>query len=132
MGRTFGLAGALIAGAVFMAGCASVDVGKTFNDQRISEERYNGVAHLNGDCWGIYLLSIIPLITGDTSSNGNVIAILQDTVNVDSVTDMVTRKSKELGATRTIDLVSQRSSFWLGFLFVFWYKDCQVSGNAVN
>jgi hypothetical protein len=132
MGRTLGMAGALVAGTLFMVGCASVDVGKTFNDQRLTEERYTPVAHINGDCWGIYLLSFIPLLTGDTTSDGPKIAVLQDTVNVNAVADMVTRKSKELGATHTVDLTSQRTSMWLGFLLIFWYKDTQVCGNAVN
>ncbi len=132
MGRTLGMAGALVAGMVFMAGCASVDVGKTFNDQRLTEQRYTPIAHINGDCWGIYFLSFIPLVTGDTTTAGTQLAFLKDTVNVDAVADMVTRKSKELGATHTLNLTSQRVSSWIAPLLLFWYKDTQVSGNAVN
>ena len=51
---------------------------------------------------------------------------------MDAVADMVTRKSKELGATHTLNLTSQRFSPWIAPLLLFWYKDTQVSGNAVN
>ena len=51
---------------------------------------------------------------------------------MDAVTARVTRKSKELGATRTVDLVSRRDRTWLAPILLFWYKDTQVSGNAVN
>ncbi|MGD0999981.1 MAG: hypothetical protein ABSA67_04700 [Candidatus Brocadiia bacterium] len=132
MGRIPGMVGALVAGTVFMVGCASVDVAKTFNDQRLTEQRYTPIAHINGDCWGIYFLSIIPLVTGDTTTEGTQLAFLKDTVNVDAVADMVTRKSKELGATHTLNLTSQRFSSWIAPVLLFWYKDTQVSGNAVN
>ncbi len=132
MGRILGMAGALVAGTIFLAGCASVDVAKTFNDQRITTDRSTAVAHINGDCWGVYFLSVIPLVTGDTTANGPQLAFFQDTLTVDAVTAMVTRKSKELGATHTVDLVSHRDSTWLAPILLFWYKDTQVSGNAVN
>ena len=130
--RTLGLAGGVVAGVLFMTGCASLDVGDKFNEQRITEERYTPVAHINGDCWGIYFLPFIPLLTGDTATNGSKIAINQDTVNVGAVTEMVTRKSKALGATNTVDLSSRNESTWIIPFLFFWYKECQVSGNAVK
>jgi hypothetical protein len=126
------MAGAIVAGTAFLTGCASVDVAKTFNDQHLTIEHTNAVAHLNGDCWGIYLLSIVPLVTGDTSPTGSTMAFGQDNCTVDAVTGMVTRKSKELGATHTLDLSSRRDSTWIAPLLLFLYKDTQVSGNAVN
>jgi hypothetical protein len=126
------MAGALVAGMIFMGGCASVDVAKTFNDQKLTTDRSNVVAHINGDCWGVYFLSVIPLVTGDTTASSPQLAFFQDTLTVDAVTAMVTRKSKELGATRSVDLVSRRDSTWLAPILLFWYKDTQVSCNAVN
>ena len=131
-GRNLAMAAALVGGTMFLSGCASVDVAKTFNDQRLTTERTNAVAHLNGDCWGVYLLSIVPLITGDTSASGGTVAWGQDNCTVDAVTGMLTRKSKELGATQTVNLTSRRDSTWIAPLLIFWYKDTQVSGNAVN
>jgi len=126
------MAGALVAGMSLFVGCASVDVAKTFNDQQLTMPQSKAVAHLNGDCWGVYLLSIVPLVTGDTSAGGSTMVFGQDNCTVDAVTGMVTRKSKELGATHTVDLVSRRDSTWIAPLLLFWYKDTQVSGNAVN
>jgi hypothetical protein len=43
---------------------------------------------------------------------------------------MVTRKSKELGATRLTDLYSWSDSEWQSFTLVFWYRWTSVSANA--
>jgi hypothetical protein len=118
--------------AVFaVAGCASMQTATVLNDQKISAVDTN-VAHINGDNWGVYFLWI-PILTGDTSKIGSV-AVMKDTVNVSSVVDMVTKKSKEDGGAKTLDLVSSRSS-----LPVFWFiipivslKFVEVSANSVK
>ncbi len=114
-----------------VAGCASMQTATVLNDQKIGDAG-NNVAHINGDNWGVYLLWI-PILTGDTAKPGS-IAVMKDTVNVPSVVDMVTMKSKEMKGTKTLDLVSSRSS-----LPVFWFivpivslKFVEVSGNSVN
>ncbi|HPN83901.1 MAG TPA: hypothetical protein PK821_01065 [Victivallales bacterium] len=116
---------------IAVAGCASMQTATTLNDQKISAADAN-VAHINGDNWGVYVLWF-PILTGDTSKPGS-IAIMKDTVNVPSVVDMVTNKSKEHGGTKTLDLVSSRSS-----MPVFWFiipivslKFVEVSGNSVK
>jgi hypothetical protein len=47
---------------------------------------------------------------------------------------MVTRKSKEVGGTRTIDLVSSKSSQMIPgpIPFLFYWKTATISGNAVR
>lgn len=116
---------------VVVTGCASMQTATTFNDQNIASTEKN-VAHINGDNWGVYLLWI-PILTGDTAKPGS-IAVMKDTVNVPSVVDMVTKKSKEHGGTKVLDLVSSKSS-----IPVFWFivpivslKFVEVSGNSVN
>jgi len=108
-----------------------MQVATTFNDEKIASTE-NNVAHINGDNWGVYLLWL-PILTGDTAKPGS-IAVMKDTVNVPSVVDMVTKKGKDHGATKVLDLVSSKSS-----IPVFWFiipivslKFVEVSGNAVN
>jgi len=122
---------ACVAAVLAITGCASMQVATTLNDQKIASTE-NNVSHINGDNWGVYLLWL-PILTGDTAKPGS-IAVMKDTVNVPSVVDMVTKKGKEQGATKVLDLVSSRSS-----IPVFWFiipivsvKFGEVSGNAVN
>ena len=90
---------------LLFAGCASVEAvqNPNLNGENISLSG-TPVAHLNAQNWGIYLFSI-PLLTGSTDAVGS-IAVLQDTVNVDSMIPVITAKSKELKASQTLDLAS--------------------------
>ncbi len=122
---------AVTASASIITGCASVDVAKEFNTQRVTVERTTPVAHVNGSTWGLYCLNI-PLITGSTKEVGQ-IAFGEDSVNIQSVVDIVTKKSKMLGATKTTDLTSSNGSTWIPIPpFVFFLKATEVSGNAVK
>ena len=53
---------------------------------------------------------------------------LKDTVRVENVANLLTRKSKEMGATQTLNMVSRHNTFvwWFGF------RDVQISANAVK
>jgi hypothetical protein len=120
---------AVMAVVVILAGCASVKTaGKAdFNGRKLTMGKgVKDIAHINGDNWGLYFLWF-PLITGSTEPVGEIV-FLKDTVKLDKVVDIVTAKSKELGAKEIVDLQSNLSSF--GFLFKI--KDVQVSGNAVK
>jgi len=123
----------LLAAAVvtlaLVQGCSSVQVADDLNGQKIATAGTN-VAHIYGNNWGIYCLSI-PIVGGSTEKPG-VTVWGKDTVNVKAVTDMVTDKSKALGATSTLDLKSNTSSFWIMPTFVCFYRDVEVSGNAVK
>ena len=116
----------LLAGVV---GCATVDSAKDVNGLLLTVDKTTTVAHLNGESWGIYLLPIIPLLSGDTASGGGM-AVLTDTCRVDEVVKMVTRSARDMGATTVADLQSDRTSIWIPP--VFWYKSVQVSANAVK
>ena len=117
----------VVAVGLLFAGCASVEAvqNPNLNGQRVSLSG-TPVAHLNAQNWGIYLFSI-PLLTGSTTSPGD-IAVLEDTVNVESMIPMVTAKSRELKASRTLDLASQYS---VGG-FIFYTRSINVSANAVK
>lgn len=125
----FTLAGA----ALLFAGCSSLQTADAskFNDQKITAAG-TGVAHISGSCSGLYLLWI-PLIVGSTE-NPNSIVFSEDSCNVTAVTDMVTKKSRELNAAKTIDLVSAKhsSNIPIPIPFLFYWRTVTVSGNAVN
>ena len=108
---------------LLFAGCASVEAvqNPNLNGENISLSG-TPVAHLNAQNWGIYLFS-----TGSTDAVGS-IAVLQDTVNVDSMIPVITAKSKELKASQTLDLASQYS---VGG-FIFYSRSINISANAVK
>lgn len=124
------LAGFLALGAAFFTGCASVQTASNedLSGQKISAAPAADVAHINGSNWGVYCLWL-PIAAGSTDNPGSTVWF-KDTVNVKSVTKMVTGKSKELTGTHTLDLVSSANSMWI--MPVFFLKDVQVSGNAVK
>ena len=118
---------------IILAGCASIQTAQKFNGEKIDLNNSQEVAHINGDNWGFYFLWI-PLIAGSTDKIGTTEFLGDDTVKVEPVVDMVTKKSKEMGATKTLDLVSSAQSMMLPFPFpfLFYIKEVQVSGNAVK
>jgi len=59
-------------------------------------------------------------------------SLLNDTVNIDSVGDMITKVAKKDGSTAVEDLVSSRKSIWIIPTLVFFYKHVEMSGNGVN
>jgi hypothetical protein len=122
------LAAALVTLAL-VQGCASVQVADDLNGQKIAVAGSN-VAHIYGQNWGIYCLSL-PIVGGSVENPG-VTVWGKDTVNVKAVTDMVTGKSKSLGATSALDLKSNTSGFWIMPTFVCFYRSVEVSGNAVK
>lgn len=111
-------------------GCASTQVAKDLNGEQIATTG-NNVAHVYGNNWGLYCLSI-PMITGSTENPGSISWFSEDSVSVPSVTKMVTAKTKALGATSTLDIKSNTSSFWIFPTFVLFIRTVEVSGNGVN
>jgi hypothetical protein len=112
----------------FTAGCSSLNVIKELHDQRFTSEE-QPVAHLSARVGGIYLFYFIPLVTGD-SEKADSIRFFRNEPEVDRVVHMVTRKSKELGATHLTDLYSWSDSVWSALSLVFWYRWTSVSANA--
>lgn len=121
------LLAAACAVTAFFCGCASVQEAtpKDLNSEGIAVTG-NTVAHLNAENWGLYFF-VFPLITGSTDKPGEM-EFLKDTVRVENVANLLTRKSKEMGATQTLNLVSRHNTFvwWFGF------RDVQISANAVK
>lgn len=125
--KTILLFASIFAAALLFCGCASVEVVK---DQNLSGQKIANsgrtLAHIDAQNWGIYLFTI-PLLTGSTASQGT-IAVLQDTVTVDSLMPLLTRESKKLGATKVLNLASQYQESGL----IFYTRQINISGNAVK
>ena len=111
-----------------MVGCSSLNVVKDLHDQRFTSAE-QPVAHLSARVGGIYLFYFLPLVTGD-SEKADSIRLFRNEPDVDRVVHMVTRKSKELGATHLTDLYSWSDSVWSAFSLIFWYRWTSVSANA--
>ena len=116
---------------LLLTGCASVNVSRDLNNQQLTATGETPVAHMSGDIYGYYLFGIWPLVTGDPA-NTQKMAWFRDTVTENAAVGMVTKKSRELGATKTTDLTSFTDSTGMKTLFLVWYYDVQVSGNAVK
>ncbi|MBO5762705.1 MAG: hypothetical protein J6R85_02440 [Lentisphaeria bacterium] len=131
--KKIALMAAMACAALLFAGCSSLQVADagTFNNQAISTSG-TGIAHVSAYTSGFYFLWI-PLLSGSAEDPG-AIAINQDTCNINTVTGMVTGKSKALRAGKTVDLVSSCSSTMLPapIPFLFYWKTVTVSGNAIR
>lgn len=117
--KTKSLLSLLCALVVLITGCASVDVSNDFNGLSVDGSRR--VAHINGNIWGIYILSIPLLYPYD-----------EGTVDLDTCVNMVTKRARNLGATRVVDLQSDQTSLWLPFTFVGFYREVEVSATAIQ
>ena len=71
------------------------------------------------------------MMTGNPD-NPHKMSWFKDTVTESAAVGMLTKKSQELGATKTTDLVTLTDSTGMKTLFLIWYCDVQVSGNAVK
>ena len=127
MERTI-LVGLAVLTLLSAVGCSSLTIVTELNNQRFTLDE-QPVAHLSARVGGIYLFYYIPLVTGDSEQTDR-IRFFRDEPDVERVVHMVTRKSKELGATRLTDLYSWSDSVWASFSLIFWYRWTSVSGNA--
>jgi hypothetical protein len=114
-----------------ISGCATVDVGNNYNNQKITTTDAIPIAHINANNYGYYLFSFYPIWTGQPG-NANTSSYFIDEVNVAKVTEMLTKKSKELGATKTVDLQSTVTYTGGWSLWIIYFKEVQVSGNAIK
>ena len=112
---------------VLLAGCSSVSTSRNLYGQQLSQEG-DTIAHVHASTWGVYLL-MLPLFTGSTAVPGTTV-FGADTVSAESAVTMVTARSADLGATKTENLQSNSSTFWI--FPVFLIKSADASGNALR
>ena len=117
--------------AAVMTACSSIEAATTFNNEKITDAPNAAcVAHLNAEIWGIYLFNL-PLLSGSSKQPGRC-AVFTDTVRVDNVVSMLTKKAANEDATTIADLASERTSCWIPIFLVIWYREVQASGNAIR
>ena len=126
MKRIFMLSVAAMAAAV-LTGCSALEVAKQ-EDFGACRPTTIGktVGHMSVTAHGLYLLWI-PLITGSVDQYG-VPCLLTDTANPSTLVNAVTKKGKELGGKKVIDLVTSGGS--AGFLFN--YKTASASATVIK
>lgn len=117
---------AVITAAVF-TGCASVEVvpAAGLNNRDIA---YSGktIAHLNASTWGIYFFHL-PLVT-PSMEKADSFVFFKDTVTTDACVRLLTAKSKELKASKTLNIISKTQTP----AFFFSVKEVTASANAVK
>ena len=119
------------AAALFLGACASMQTAEDVGNQKISDSSSDkNVAHIYATNWGIYCFSA-PVFTGSTEKPGDIL-FGKDTVNTQSVVKMLAKKSSDMGATKTLNLDTKHNSVWILPAFVLFYREVQVSGNAVK
>lgn len=117
--------------SIMFSGCAVVKTGKNYNKQEIALNNPTPIATIYGNNYGYYLFSFFPIVTGNPK-NSNEWIWFSDKANVGTVTDMVTKKASELGATKTINMESRVDFTGRMFLWIIYYKNVQVSASAVK
>lgn len=129
--RKFSIFAAAAVALSLFAGCASLDVQSSkqngLNGEQLSTSG-DAVAHIEATNWGLYLF-MIPLLTGSTEKPGELdIQVVKDTVNAESVTKMLTKKSKELGGKKVLNMTSyHNANGWM-----FYIREYQMSANVVK
>lgn len=131
--RNSGITSLLVAAMMLaLSGCATIEVADQLNGQKLTDDKgAEPIAHLSGKNWGIYLTPLVPIISGSTDPDAWLpFTFFNDTVSVTDVADIVTRKSKAIGGTRTTDMTSTQASIWIIPIPFLWYKSVTVTGNS--
>ncbi len=118
---------------VLITGCSSVKVGNKYNNMKVSESAGTPLGSIVSANSGCYMLAFIPIVTGD-SLNPDGLHYFSDKVLVGEAFEALVKKSKEMGATETLDVssdVTWEPMLPFGFC-IFWEKYVQVSGNAIK
>ena len=117
--------------AAVLAACSSFEIGATPNDVKIASGDTEAVAHVNADIWGIYVFGL-PVISGSSVEPGKCV-VFSDTVDTSNAISFLTRNTRrKLNASAITDVQSERTTGWLVPTAFFFYRDIQVSGNAVK
>lgn len=132
MKRMFGLMVAALAVAV-LSGCSNIRATNNFNGQGLTASTSTPMAHINAKISGVYILWFMPLWSGSEESVGSP-SFFSNNVTVKNTVGILTAKSKEVGATRVVDLQTcwQVKDLWIMPPFLICIKECQASGNAIK
>lgn len=120
-----------VGGLIALSACSSVQIATTLNNQKLTVGEGTSMGHINGEIWGVYLFNV-PLVSGSSTKPGNPV-YFTDTVKVDSVVNMLTRKAGDFfESTAITDLTTKRSSTWISPFLVLWVDSVQASANVIK
>ncbi len=117
--------------ALVLASCTNVEVNRDFKGLWLEDANQKPVANIHDEIYGYYLFNVFPVFTGSANSEGGM-NMFQDTVKVENAVALLTKTASGLGATKVTNLTSRTANSGLNTLWIFWYKDVQVSGNAIK
>lgn len=127
----------IVLGAAISCGllcsCSSVDSSDNFNGQQVSlpcNAKETPIAHINANVWGIYFFKW-PVMTGSAARPGELVFFQDSAAQLDPIMGMITRESTRVGGNTITDLHSHKENVWIAPLFVFFYKQIEMSGNSI-
>ncbi|MCP3967022.1 MAG: hypothetical protein GY750_13935 [Lentisphaerae bacterium] len=122
---------AVAVAAVVLTGCSSLETTDHFNSLGVATSRTKPIAHINVNIWGVFLFNSIPIMSGSVNSAGKLSAFM-DTATLDNAMLMMTRRARGIGASKVLDVSSDVRSYWLWYTLLFWCREAQVSGTAIE
>ena len=122
---------ACVISAVALSACSSFEIGSNTNEVKFTTGEAETLAHVNADIWGVYVFGL-PVISGSSVEPGKCV-VFSDTVDTSNAISFLTRNTRrKLNASGITDVQSERTTGWLVPTLFFFYRDIQVSGNAVK
>ena len=122
---------ACVISAVALSACSSFEIGSNTNEVKFTTGEAETLAHVNADIWGVYVFGL-PVISGSSVEPGKCV-VFSDTVDTSNAISFLTRNTRrKLNASAITDVQSERTTGWLVPTLFFFYRDIQVSGNAVK
>ena len=122
---------ACVISAVALSACSSFEIGSNTNEVKFTTGDAETLAHVNADIWGVYVFGL-PVISGSSVEPGKCV-VFSDTVDTSNAISFLTRNTRrKLNASGITDVQSERTTGWLVPTLFFFYRDIQVSGNAVK
>lgn len=130
--RTF-IRGVVLSSVMLISACATYQISKDFNGQQIeaSDSGSTPIAYIHAKNYGYYLFNVIPLISGDCEKVGST-RWFTDNVNPHNSVDILTKKARELGAAKVVNIATTHRESGAFTFWVFWYRGAQSSGTAVK
>ena len=117
---------------LLVASCATYQVSKDFKKQQVDvESEGTPIAYIHAKNYGYYLFNVVPLISGDCENIGATSWFI-DNVNPQNAVDLLTKKAKALGASKTVCLQTTHRESGAYTFWIFWYRGSQASGTAIK
>ena len=117
--------------AFALSACSSFEMATNTNNVKFTTGEAETLGHVNADIWGVYVFGL-PVISGSSVEPGKCV-VFSDTVDTSNAISFLTRNTRrKLNASAITDVHSERTTGWLVPTAFFFYRDVQVSGNAVK